>query len=96
MLMDDISQKKDIVNQLAQQCGASHVRIFGSVARREETADSDIDILVELPKGYDLFSQRMRLAQSFEELFGRKVDLIPEHELNQYIRDDVIREAVPL
>lgn len=96
MLLDDINNQKDTINQLAKQCGASRVRIFGSVARREETEDSDIDVLVDLPHGYDLIRQRMKLTHSFEELFGRKVDLIPEHELNQHIRDKVISEAVGL
>ncbi len=96
MLLDDITLKKEAINKLAQQYGAQHVRVFGSVARREEREDSDIDILVDLPRGYDLFNQRMKLTQSFEKLFGRRVDLIPEHELNQYIRDSVIQESVEL
>ena len=96
MLLDNINKQKHLINELARQCGASRVRIFGSVARREETEDSDVDVLVELPQGYDLIHQRMKLTQLFEELFGRKVDLIPEHELNQYIKDKVIGEAVSL
>jgi hypothetical protein len=55
-----------------------------------------VDFLVEFPQGYDLFKQRIKLAQSLEALLGRKVDLIPEHELNEYIREAVLHESIEL
>jgi predicted nucleotidyltransferase len=72
------------------------LRVFGSVARGEETADSDVDFLVVFPKGYDLLTQRMPLAQGLSDLLNRKVDLIPEHELNPHIKAQVLAEAVAL
>ena len=93
MLFADLSAQKDEIQALAERCGARHIRVFGSVARGEENADSDIDFLVDLPEGYDLFTQRIRLTQSLEDFLGRKVDLIPEHELNQHIRTMVLQEA---
>ncbi|MDQ2075251.1 nucleotidyltransferase family protein [Marinimicrobium sp. ABcell2] len=96
MLLDEIQRQKPAIAALAHQYGAKHVRVFGSVARREERADSDVDFLVELPRGYDMFAQRVPLTERLSELLGRKVDLVPEHELNQYIRDAVTREAVEL
>jgi predicted nucleotidyltransferase len=93
MLFADLSAQKDKIKALASQYGARHIRVFGSVARGEESADSDIDFLVDLPKGYDLFTQRIRLTQSLEDFLGRKVDLVPEHELNQHIRAIVLQEA---
>ena len=38
----------------ARSHGASNVRVFGSVARREAAADSDIDLLVEMEPGRSL------------------------------------------
>ena len=67
---------------------------LASVARCEEQPDSDVDFLVEFPRGYDLFSQRLPLTDRLAKLLGRKVDLIPEHELNRHIRDHVLAEAV--
>ncbi len=95
-LIDSICEQKASIKALAQRCGASHIRIFGSVARGEETPDSDIDILVDLPRGYDLFTQRMALAQGLQQLLRREIDLIPEHELNTHLRADILREAVDL
>jgi len=64
VLLDDLRVKKEAIISLGNQYGARHIRVFGSVARCEEEADSDIDFLVEFPRGYDLFSQRLPLAKS--------------------------------
>lgn len=96
MLLDQLRQMNTQLNSMAAQFGASRLRVFGSVARGEETSDSDVDFLVELPHGYDLFTQRMALAQGLGDVLHRKVDLIPEHELNPHIRAQVLAEAVPL
>jgi hypothetical protein len=96
MLMDELQQKKHLIEALASQFGASHVRVFGSVARREERPDSDVDFLVDLPRGYDLFAQRLPLTEELEKLLHRKVELIPEHELNRHISEQVMKEAVEL
>ena len=96
MLLNQLRQMNAHLNSLAAQCGASRLRVFGSVARGEETPDSDVDFLVDLPRGYDLFTQRMSLTQALADLLQRKVDLVPEHELNPHIRAQVLAEAVPL
>lgn len=96
MLLDELRQKKHLIDALAIQFGASRVRVFGSVARREERPDSDVDFLVDLPRGYDLFTQRIPLTESLENLLHRSVELVPEHELNRHIREQVINEAVEL
>ncbi|HMN92022.1 MAG TPA: hypothetical protein PKC60_02220 [Hydrogenophaga sp.] len=58
------------------------------------TADSDIDFLVDFPPGYDLFAQRMPLADQLSQWLQRPVELVPEHELNRHIRDQVLRKVV--
>ncbi|MDE2308169.1 MAG: nucleotidyltransferase domain-containing protein [Xanthomonadaceae bacterium] len=79
-----------------RQFGARRIRVFGSVARGEERADSDIDFLVDFPPGYDLFAQRLPLAERLAEITGRRLDIIPEHELNRHLREAVLNEAVDL
>lgn len=96
MLLDDLRDKRDAIKALGSQFGARHIRVFGSVARGEERPDSDVDFLVEFPRGYDLFAQRLPLANCLADLLHRKVELIPEHELNRHIREQVMREAVEL
>lgn len=96
MLIDELHQKKDAITALAGQYGARRIRVIGSVARGEERPDSDVDFLVDFPRGYDLFTQRLPLTQGLADLLHRKVELIPEHELNQHIREKVMKEAVEL
>jgi predicted nucleotidyltransferase len=93
MLLDDLRSKKQQIASLASQYGARRIRVFGSVSRGEETEDSDIDFLVDFPQGYDLFTQRLPLREKLMESTGRKVDLVPEHELNRHLREAVLREA---
>lgn len=96
MLIDELHKQKATINAMAHQYGARRIRVFGSVARGQELPDSDVDFLVDFPPGYDLFSQRLPLAEKLSELTQRKVDLMPEHELNQHIRQQVLAEAVDL
>jgi len=96
MLLDELKQNKDLIESMAARFGARRLRVFGSVARGDERPDSDVDFLVELPRDYDLITQRLPLTQNLEDMLHRKVELIPEHELNPHIREQVMREAVEL
>lgn len=96
MLLQELHAKQKEIFSLVAEYGARRIRVFGSVARGEERPDSDIDFLVDFPQGYDLFTQRLPLCEQLTKLTGRKVDLIPEHELNRHIRDSVLKEATNL
>jgi hypothetical protein len=96
MLMDDLHTKKHLIEKLATHYGALRIRVFGSVARGEEQETSDIDFLVDFPRGYDLFKQRLPLAEQLQALLNRPVDVIPEHELNKHLRDQILTEAIEL
>lgn len=90
-----IESKKEQILAIAGRYGAHHVRLFGSVARGEANADSDIDILVDLDDGRSLFDLG-GLLYDLEKLLGRKVDVVTEQGLHWYIRDRVLKEARPL
>lgn len=96
MLLEQLRSQRDAILALSQKYGASHLRVFGSVARGEEQPESDIDILVSFPHGYDLFAQRLPLTEHLSKLIGRPVDLLPEHELNRHIRDHILATAIAL
>lgn len=96
MLLDALRSQRDTILALGTRYGARHIRVFGSVARREEKPDSDVDFLVEFPAGYDLFAQRLPLIDCLTGLVGRRVEVVPEHELNRHIRERVLEEAVDL
>lgn len=94
-LLTELTQKKNLINELAQRFGARRIRVFGSVAKGKESPDSDVDFLVDFPRGYDLFKQRLALAEKLQSI-GREIDLIPEHEVNRHIEDQIFREAIDL
>lgn len=96
MYLDQLRQLAPQISDLADRYGARRVRVFGSVARGEDTPQSDLDVLVDFPRGYDLLAQRMPLALGLSDLLGRQVDLVPEHELSPYLRAQVLAEAVDL
>ena len=96
MLLKTLQTHRDEILRLSERFGARHLRVFGSVARGDDGPASDVDLLVELPRGYDLFAQRLPLVRSLEELLSRRVELIPERELNPHIRERVLAEAVEL
>ena len=49
MLLDELNAQRDAIAALGRRYGARRIRVFGSVARRQETAGTDIDLLVDLP-----------------------------------------------
>lgn len=87
--------KREEILRLARKYGASNVRVFGSVARGEATDRSDIDFLVDFPPDYSLWD-RIGLMQDLEELLGRRVDVVLAARLREMIRDEILRDAVPL
>lgn len=81
--------------RLAARYGVKKVRVFGSVARREAAARSDVDFLVEFgPTGSSL--ERFRMAEELARLLGRPVDVATAENLHWLIRPQVLAEAVPL
>jgi predicted nucleotidyltransferase len=83
------------VVETARRHGAGRVRVFGSVGRGTATGESDLDLLVEFEPGRDLFDL-VAFKQELEEGLGRKVDVVTEASLSPHIREEVLREAVPL
>jgi predicted nucleotidyltransferase len=87
--------KRDEILRIAARHGARNVRIFGSVARGQAGAESDLDVLVDLEPGRSLLDLGGFLMD-LQELLGCKVDVVTEKGLRERIRDRVLREAVPL
>ncbi|GAB4554148.1 MAG: nucleotidyltransferase family protein [Anaerolineae bacterium] len=94
-----IGDKREAILALAARYGASNVRIFGSVARGEADADSDVDILVHFETPRSIF-ELVGLWQDLSELLGREVSLVTEGSLYQRDNDrfcaNVLKDAKPL
>ncbi|MDP3506431.1 MAG: nucleotidyltransferase family protein [Candidatus Melainabacteria bacterium] len=94
-VVDLIVEKRKAIITTCQEYGATNVRVFGSCARDDYHAKSDIDLLVDFPGGYD-FGTLCELQHSLEMLLGRKVDLGTEPMLRPRIKESVLSEAVAL
>lgn len=83
-------------SRLADVCeryGLAELSVFGSVARGNATAASDVDLLYVLAPGRHLGFSLNRLEDELSELFGRPVDLVSKAALHPGIRDHVLAEA---
>lgn len=84
-----------ILKALADENGYDKLAVFGSVARHQARADSDIDLIVQAPEGTSTFGF-VGFKQLIEQVLDREVDLIDFGGLKPRIDDDIRREAVPL
>ena len=92
---ETIRQQRDAILALAQRYGAHDVRIFGSVARGDATAASDLDLIVRFDPGRSLFDHG-GLLMDLQDLLGVKVDVIDEGGMRPRFRRHVLKEAVAL
>ncbi|MBI2528264.1 MAG: nucleotidyltransferase family protein [Candidatus Rokubacteria bacterium] len=90
-----LGERRIDILRIAAHHGARNVRVSGSVARGDARADSDIDLLVDVGSERSTFFPA-GLVADLEECLGRRVDVLTEGALHWYIRDRVLREAVPL
>lgn len=90
MGIQEIQQK---IAPVLHKYGVRRASVFGSVARQEDTAESDVDLLVELgtPMGLVTYS---RLARELEEVLGRKVDMITPASVNKHVSPYITRDLI--
>lgn len=78
---------------LTERYAVRSLALFGSVARDEATADSDIDLLVEFDRPVGLF-ELFALQDELEALLGCSVDLGTVQSLKPRIREKILEEAI--
>lgn len=95
MNLDDLRAQRKRILEVAHLHGATHVRIFGSVARGHAGVKSDVDFLVSFEPGRSLLDHAS-LQLALETLLARRVDIASERGLKAKYRDRILREAVAL
>ena len=96
MWQDAGMDRKDVITKLREHepelraAGVLHLSLFGSVARGDESPQSDVDLMAEFDPGgeYSLLD-RVRLERRLAEILGVSVDLAPARTL----KDDVLARA---
>ena len=82
-IVDFLSEQKPF---LEQKFGVKRIGLFGSYLRGEETPESDIDLLVEMPSSLEKFFD---LKDYLESKLPAPVDLGLSHTLRSYIRKNI-------
>ena len=86
--------KEEILEIMKRYPGLSNLRVVGSVARGEDTEESDIDFLVDIGEGSTLFGLG-GFKEDLEELLGIQVDIITSGAtMHKYMRMTIERDAV--
>lgn len=93
--LDILRQRRSELLAIAARHGASHVRVFGSVARGEDAGESDVDFLVRMEKGRSLLDL-VGLRHGLEDALSRPVDVVSENGIYPYLRQRILDEALPL
>ena len=93
--LDRLQQMREKILQIARKHNAEKVYVFGSCARKEETPESDVDLLVEFNQNATLFDQ-VDIRDEMHSLLDCEVDVISKRGLNPFIKRRVLAEAVEL
>lgn len=83
-----VRRHRTAILEAAFGLGAERIRLFGSVARGDETADSDVDFIVKMGPKMDVFDL-VELKDRLASILGCKVDVLTEH---RWMRDRLRRE----
>ena len=92
-LRERVDQQRDQILEIAARKGATHVHLFGSVARGDVDPGSDVDFLVDLTRAWSLFDH-IGMQQDLEDLLGCKVDLIVASPLLEHVRTGALTESL--
>ena len=77
--------------------GVASLSVFGSVARDEAGPSSDVDLLVEFqPSARIGLFKFLDIQEYLERVLGRHVDLVARDALKRQLRDQILREAIPV
>ena len=91
----DLQQRRNDIRRIAARYGGRNLRVFGSVARGDDRAHSDVDLLVDMDPDRSLLDV-VGLGQDLEELLDRKVDVLTGASLHPALRDRILAESRPM
>lgn len=90
-----LDELKERIIPILRKHGVLHAGIFGSFARGEERENSDLDLLVDVPRGTTLFGLSA-LALELEDALGREVDLVTYPAIHPRMREGILADEVVL
>lgn len=92
-----LQKNRKKIYEIAEKYGVSNIRVFGSVARGEETKNSDVDLLVDIDyNSYGSGFARVDFKDNLEKFLRIDADILTEKSLSSYIKKQVLKEAKKL
>lgn len=93
-MLAEIENKREEIAELCKKFGIKSLAVFGSAARDDFNPESsDIDLLVEWERPPKTLKEFFAPAEAFEQLFGRKVDLVTKSTIrNPYLIRAISRD----
>jgi len=91
----NIEDIKGRILPILKKHGITRASVFGSVVRGEDSAKSDVDILVEIPHAHGLF-EFLDIKNELEDILERKVDLIEYGGIKKSIKENILKSQVPI
>jgi len=80
---------------LREKYHITRIGLFGSYARGEQKATSDVDLLVEFEENtQDLFDLKFQLKEFFRNKFGIETDICREKYIKPRIKKTILKETV--
>lgn len=96
-LRESIAAHRDELDGVLRRYGARNPRLFGSVARGDATAESDVDVLVDLePDGGNELLRVAGLGEEFSQVLGTRVDVVTASLLRTRVSETALADAVTL
>lgn len=98
-MYNQIYMKKDIEDikkkalPVLKQAGVARSSLFGSTVHGKNKKNSDVDILVDLPRGKSLFDL-VDLQMKLEKALGRKTDVVTYRSLHPLLKEKILSEQV--
>jgi hypothetical protein len=92
---ESLHSHREAILAIAQRNGVQNVRVFGSVIHGRDRDGSDLDLLVDAPRGTTLLDM-VRIQNAIEAQIGLPVDVLTAADLPPRFRDQVLLEAQPL
>jgi uncharacterized protein len=92
---DIISYLKNNKDFFYKQFNVVKIGIFGSFSRNEQTENSDIDIIIEMPRGTDdIFEKKQELKELLKNYFHREIDICRERTIKPLFREMILKDAI--
>jgi len=96
MTLDELRTRyRSIIIDTAGRYGAHNVRVFGSIARGDQSTSSDVDLLVDFEPQRSLLDLA-GLWLDLQKALGCKVDVVSSRGLRPRVASEILRDAVAL